>query len=66
MIRPNLHYCKHCNIYFNVKIHDLETGDFFLICPNCNYSHYRYFENGKAIHCDINQRKSEPITLKGF
>ncbi len=60
------HYCKHCDSDFKVNLHEKETGDFFLLCPKCNWPHYRYFENGIAIHCELKDRKSKPIEVKGF
>ena len=60
------HYCKHCNSSFRIKIHEYETGDFFLVCPNCRGKHYRHFEGGVAIHCNIFDSVNENIIeLKG-
>jgi len=65
LINKNIHYCKACDNSFRVKIHEKETGDFILVCPTCSSPHYRHFNNGQAVHCDINKRKLEPIILKG-
>lgn len=62
----DIHYCKFCDCTFRIKIHELETGDFFIKCPRCDKNHYRYFENGVAIHCEINKRKDDNIlTIEG-
>ena len=57
------HYCKHCDSNFAIKIHEfVDTGDFFLVCPYCEYEHYRFFKDGIATHCDIDKRTSDKIT----
>lgn len=68
MIKPTIHYCKWCKESFKVKLHEEETGDFFIICPFCQHAHYRYFENGIAILSDINKRHYEdaPISIRGY
>jgi hypothetical protein len=65
MVNRKIHYCKHCDSNFKVKIHELETGDFFLVCPNCKWKHYRFFKNGVAIHCELKERLGEPIVIEG-
>jgi hypothetical protein len=62
---PGIHYCKQCETDFRISFEIGETGDFFLECPRCNWTHYRRIENGQAIHCDIKKRKTDPITVRG-
>lgn len=63
LIRADYHYCKHCDKDFRVKIAPDETGDFFLVCPYCNWKHYRRIENGVAVHADFSKRVKEPIDI---
>lgn len=62
-LNRDLHYCKHCESEFLIKVDPEQTGDYFIVCPVCQSKHYRYFYNGVAIHCDITRRKSEPKIL---
>ena len=64
MRRPEQHYCKHCGSYFTVKVHEKESGDFILECPMCKNCHYRRFENGIAVHCDVALRTGDLVKLK--
>jgi hypothetical protein len=64
MIDWEVHWCKACKQYFKLDLESDTTGDFFLVCPNCQRKHYRYFEHGQVIHCDIAKRKSEPIEIR--
>jgi len=68
MKKPTVHFCKWCNDSFKIKLHEKETGDFFLLCPFCNHKHYRYFDGGEAVHADINNRhyKHQPFTIQGY
>ena len=59
------HWCQHCQKKFSVRIHEYETGDFFLVCP-CGWNHYRYFESGQAKHFDIVRAVREPVKLRGI
>ncbi len=61
----NVHYCKHCDDNFRTDFAEKETGDFFLVCPWCEFLHYRRIENGIAVHCELSKRKSEPIEVRG-
>jgi hypothetical protein len=51
-------YCKHCDTMFLVVIDKMETGD----CPTCNRKHYRCFENGVAIHANV---QGQPVEIRG-
>jgi len=62
-VNRDIHYCKHCDADFEIKLHEFESGDFFLECPSCGWKHYRHFKNGIAVHCDIAKRKSDPVVL---
>jgi hypothetical protein len=62
---PDLHYCKHCRRWFAVQLAEKVTGDFFLECPSCQWRHYRHFEKGEAIHCDIFRAHDTPVLVKG-
>jgi hypothetical protein len=62
----DLHYCKWCETNFKIKVHEKECGDFFLVCPTCKYKHYRRFENGVAVHCNLSERTTDsPIEIFG-
>jgi esterase/lipase superfamily enzyme len=61
-----IHYCKHCNTHFTIKLHEHESGDFFLICPNCDGRHYRHFKNGIAEHCNLNIMNDKIIEVVGL
>lgn len=63
MIHRSLHFCNHCETDFYVP--EVETGDFFLVCPECLWMHYRRFERGTAVHCDLAARRNEPLVLNG-
>lgn len=66
MMRATQHYCKHCQTSFHVRLHESETGDFFLECPTCGWNHYRHFHNGEAVHCELADRLSDPVKIKGM
>jgi len=55
-------YCKHCDTIFLVVIDEMETGDRLLVCPTCNWKHYRWFENGVATHANI---QGQPVEIRG-
>jgi hypothetical protein len=63
--RPTQHYCKHCQTSFHVRLHEDETGDFFLECPECKWPHYRRFEGGQAVHTELKLARSKPVTIRG-
>lgn len=63
---PEQHWCKHCDRVFLAKLHEKETGDFFLVCPGCGWRHYRRFEKGVAVHCELSKRESTPIEIRGI
>ena len=65
MINRDKHYCKHCDTDFIVSLHEDETGDFFLECPECGWKHYRHFSKGVAVHCELKDRLNEPLVIKG-
>lgn len=58
------HHCKFCVTDFYVYLEEKVTGDFILECPN-GHGHYRHFERGVAVHCDISKTHDEPIRVKG-
>lgn len=58
------HYCKICDRWFYVRLEPKVSGDFFLECPNCLKQHYRHFEKGEAIHCDIFKTHDTPKLIK--
>jgi hypothetical protein len=57
------HYCKVCETSFIVEI-PLKVEDAFIECPNCRKYHYRHFEAGIAVHCDLHLRVHTPAILK--
>ncbi len=61
---PSIHFCKWCASDFLAHT-PAGTADVFLICPGCKWKHYRRFEGGIAVHCDIAKRDAEPIEIKG-
>lgn len=65
MYDRDTHYCKHCGRDFRIEIAANEAGDFFLVCPECKWPHYRRFENGVAVHTDLTKRTGEPIEING-
>lgn len=64
MKKSTRHYCKHCEHDFMIELHEHESGDFFLVCPYCEWKHYRRFENGDAVHCEFTKRTGDPVILK--
>lgn len=59
------HYCKHCGRWFRVSLGRDVTGDLILECPHCMWHHYRRFERGEAVHCDVNRAHDTPKLIKG-
>ena len=55
-------YCKQCDTMYLVVIDAMETGDRFLVCPTCNWNDYRCFENGVAIHANV---QGQPVEIRG-
>ena len=66
MYLPDSHYCKHCDKWFRVALAPKVSGDFLLECPNCQWQHYRHFENGEAVHCDIFKAHDTPKLIKAL
>lgn len=64
MIDRDEHYCKHCQQGFIIRVDEDEDRAVFLECPHCKWPHFRQFKDGTAIHCDINRRTNEPVTLR--
>jgi hypothetical protein len=60
--KKEIYYCKHCDTMYLVVIDEMETGDRFLVCPTCNWKHYRCFENGVAIHANV---QGQPVEIRG-
>lgn len=61
----DLHYCKHCQRQFLVRLPERFSGDVFLVCPGCEWQHYRHFALGVAVHCDIGRRHDDPTPARG-
>ena len=57
-----LFFCKHCNTNFHSKVP--EQGDFFFVCPVCEWKHYRHVEDGAPVHCNIKARKNMPMEIE--
>ena len=57
------HWCKVCRTHFAVDVEG--TADVFLVCPTCERRHYRRFERGVAVHCEIGLCGSKPREVTG-
>jgi hypothetical protein len=64
MINKDLHYCKSCKSHFRFPVPNGVTADYFLKCPYCSKLHYRHFEDGMAVHCDILKTYGEPQVME--
>lgn len=45
-------YCKHCNRTWQIQVPIGFTGDAFVHCPECEWTHPRQFTAGVAVGCE--------------
>lgn len=62
--KADVHWCKHCDTSFRIRVPETYTGDAIIKCPECGWQHPRQFEVGIAVSCD--PPTTRPLILKAI